>query len=215
MTYSTLLFDLQDSVAHVTLNRPDAANTLNADMMQDLFDVMLRCDEDPAVRVVLLSGSGEFFCAGGDLKAFAAEGDDLPMYIKRGIIALHAAVSRMTRMSAPIIAAIQGTAAGAGAADSDPPHKGQKRASGLTSAPHAGQAVRAGAEGAAAWTAPTCWMSLPMATWPLTSPPMWTLVPPPEAGGSEGSGTGDDGGATTGCVSTKFIEVSNSVRFAS
>jgi 2-(1,2-epoxy-1,2-dihydrophenyl)acetyl-CoA isomerase len=114
MSYSTLLFSVQDGVAHVTLNRPDAANSMNAEMMQDLFDVMLRCDEDPVVRVVLLSGSGAFFCAGGDLKAFAAEDDDLPMYIKRGIIALHAAVSRMARMSAPVIAAVQGTAAGAG-----------------------------------------------------------------------------------------------------
>lgn len=114
MTYSTLLFDLSDGVAQVTLNRPDAANSMNAEMMGDLYRVMVRCDEDPAVRVVLLRGAGRYFCAGGDLKAFAGVGDELPAYLKEGLVYLHAAMSRMLRMGAPTIAAVHGAAAGAG-----------------------------------------------------------------------------------------------------
>ena len=59
---------VSDRVATITLNRPDAANALNMQMARDLMDVMLRCDDDPAVRaVVLLSGKEEHFCAGADI----------------------------------------------------------------------------------------------------------------------------------------------------
>src|SRR5215831_15808049 len=58
MSYSTLLFDMRDGVATVTLNRPEAANSLNIDLARDLMQAMLRCDEDPAIRAVVLTGAG-------------------------------------------------------------------------------------------------------------------------------------------------------------
>jgi len=114
MQYSTLLFDVRDNIARITLNRPDAANALNIDMSKDLMHASLECSEDPAIRAVIVTGTGRMFCAGGDLKSFAAQGENLAAHLKEVTLYLHAAVSRFTRMDAPVIAAVNGTAAGAG-----------------------------------------------------------------------------------------------------
>jgi 2-(1,2-epoxy-1,2-dihydrophenyl)acetyl-CoA isomerase len=114
MQYSTILFEVQDHVARITLNRPDAANAINVDMAKDMMHASLQCDEDPAIRAVIITGNGRMFCAGGDLKSFAAHGDNLPYHLKEVTTYLHAAVSRFTRMDAPVVAAVNGTTAGAG-----------------------------------------------------------------------------------------------------
>ena len=114
MEYQTILFEVRDGVAHITLNRPDAANSVNLQMARDLVDAAVRCGQDTSVRAVLLHGNGRMFCSGGDLKAFAAAGDGLPAHLKDLTIHLHAAVSMLARMKAPVIAAVHGSAAGAG-----------------------------------------------------------------------------------------------------
>lgn len=114
MTYSTLLLEVKDSVGHITLNRPAAANSINLDLARDLMYAVLRCDEDPDIRAVLISGAGNLFCGGGDLKDFRARGEKLPSYIKEVTAYLHSAVSRMTRMAPLVVAAVHGAAAGAG-----------------------------------------------------------------------------------------------------
>jgi len=114
MEYKTLLFDVRDNVAHITLNRPDAANSINEEMGKDLMHAALRCDEDPEIRAVLVSGAGKIFSGGGDLKAFTAKGDQLPYHVKEITTYLHAAMSRLTRMDAPVVAAVHGAVAGAG-----------------------------------------------------------------------------------------------------
>ena len=113
-SYTTLALDVRDGVAEITLNRPEAANALNAEMGRELHDAVLRCDADDAVRALIITGSGRFFCAGGDLKSFAAQGDDLPRHLKQVTADFHAAVSRLNRMDAPVLMAINGVAAGAG-----------------------------------------------------------------------------------------------------
>ncbi len=114
MDYTTLLFDVKDHVAHITLNRPEALNAINRDWSWDLMHAILQCDEDPSIRAVVISGAGNHFCAGGDLKAFLSQGKDLPLHIKEVTTYLHAAISRMVRMNAPVIAAVHGYAVGAG-----------------------------------------------------------------------------------------------------
>ncbi len=114
MEFTTLLFDVRDHVAHITLNRPDAANSINEEMGKDLMHAALRCDEDPEIRAVLISGAGKIFSGGGDLKAFSAKGDQLPYHVKEVTTYLHAAMSRLTRMDAPVVAAVHGAVAGAG-----------------------------------------------------------------------------------------------------
>jgi 2-(1,2-epoxy-1,2-dihydrophenyl)acetyl-CoA isomerase len=68
---------------------------------------------DPAARVVLLTGAGARFCGGGDLKGFAGR-DDLPTHLREILGPLHVAIAELVRGDAPVVAAVQGSAAGAG-----------------------------------------------------------------------------------------------------
>jgi len=114
MDYKTLRLEVIDGIAHLTLNRPDAANALNLEMSQELYDAALRCDEDPGVRAVLIDATGKMFCGGGDLKTFAARKDDLGVLLKQMTTYIHGAVSLIARMDPPVITAVQGSAAGGG-----------------------------------------------------------------------------------------------------
>jgi 2-(1,2-epoxy-1,2-dihydrophenyl)acetyl-CoA isomerase len=108
-----VLFEVRDHVAHVTLNRPQAGNALDLEMAKELAAASLECERNRDVRAVLLSGAGNRFCVGGDVKAFAAQ-KELPRYLREVTAHLHVAVSRFARLEAPVIAAVHGSAAGAG-----------------------------------------------------------------------------------------------------
>jgi len=114
MQYTSILFAVRDSVAQITLNRPEAKNSLNLDMAKELMHAALQCSEDPTTRAVMITGSGSTFCVGGDIKLFAAQGKNLPYLLKEMTTYLHAAVSYLTRMEAPTVVAVNGLAAGAG-----------------------------------------------------------------------------------------------------
>ena len=114
MSYSTIRFGNEGGVARITLARPDHANALDLTMMRELMEVAIACDEDPSVRAVVLDSEGRLFCAGGDLAQFASAGGTLPKLLKEATVYLHAAISRLVRMRAPVVAAVQGHAAGAG-----------------------------------------------------------------------------------------------------
>ena len=114
MTYQTLHFGIADAIATITLNRPDDANALNARMAAELLEVSIRCATDTGVRAVLVTATGKMFCAGGDLKEMQAQGDARPAHLTRMATDLHGALTRFSHMDAPVIMAINGTAAGAG-----------------------------------------------------------------------------------------------------
>ena len=114
MAFETMDFDLTGNVAVVTMNRPESANALNMTMGKELFEISIECDENPDIRAVILTGKGRFFSGGGDLASFAAAGDKISALIKELTIYLHASLSRFARMDAPLITAINGTAAGGG-----------------------------------------------------------------------------------------------------
>jgi 2-(1,2-epoxy-1,2-dihydrophenyl)acetyl-CoA isomerase len=114
MQYKTLLFDVRENVAHITLSRPEAANAINLELAKELMYAAMQCDEDPLIRAVLIKGSGPLFCAGGDVKSFAEKGDDLSNYLKELTTYLHGAMSYLVRMDPPVVAAVHGSAAGAG-----------------------------------------------------------------------------------------------------
>jgi 2-(1,2-epoxy-1,2-dihydrophenyl)acetyl-CoA isomerase len=114
---STIRLERDGGIAKLTLTRPEAANALNMPMAQALMRAAIELDEDESVRVVLLTGEGKMFCAGGDLGAMDEAGKDgsgTAAYLKELTTHLHAAISRFARMRAPIITAVNGTAAGAG-----------------------------------------------------------------------------------------------------
>jgi len=114
MSYEFVNFEVDAGVARITLNRPEVANGLNVEMAHELMLAAIECDESSQIRAVLLTGSGKMFCAGGDLKSFAAFGDELPLKLKEMTTYLHAGISRLARCRAPVIAAVGGAAAGAG-----------------------------------------------------------------------------------------------------
>ena len=74
MAYDWLTFEVQEGVGLICLNRPDDGNAITLEVARELLDAAGRCDADPEVRAVVLTGRGKMFCAGGDLKAFAAQG---------------------------------------------------------------------------------------------------------------------------------------------
>lgn len=114
MTYNSLVFEVKDGVGLIRLNRPDDGNAITMEMANELLDAALRCDEDPEVRAVVLTGSGKMFCVGGDLRSFAAQGERVSLYLKQVTQPFHAAISRFNWMDAPVVGAINGTAAGGG-----------------------------------------------------------------------------------------------------
>jgi len=114
MAYQSLTLERKDSVATITLNRPDAFNALNLGLGRDLFHASIEVDEDPEVRCVVVTGTGKAFCAGGDVKDFV---DNLPRVgalVKELTTYLHGAVSRFCRTDKPVLMAVNGVAAGGG-----------------------------------------------------------------------------------------------------
>ena len=113
MTYQSIRLEQSGPVARITLDRPDAANGMNDTMTRELADAAARCDT-PAIKAVVLTGAGRFFCAGGDLKAMAASPLGPGPFVKGIADDLHRAISTFARMDAVLISAVNGTAAGAG-----------------------------------------------------------------------------------------------------
>ena len=110
-----VLLELDDAgVARVRLNRPEAANGMNVELLRALHEAIMRCHGDPRVRVVVLSGAGKNFCAGGDVRAFASKGAALPDYLREATSWLQLATSALVQLGAPVIAQVQGFAAGGG-----------------------------------------------------------------------------------------------------
>ena len=112
-TRQALRAEVVDGVGHLTLARPERGNAIDLTMARELAAVTAAWSVDPTVRCVLLRGDGATFCVGGDLRSFAAE-PDLPAHLLEVTDPFHAAVSRLARMPAPVVAAVQGSAAGGG-----------------------------------------------------------------------------------------------------
>lgn len=115
MTYQTLTLEVDGGLATLKLNRPEAANALDPTMAGELRQAAVALSHDSRVRAVLLTAVGKVFCGGGDLAAFSKQDPDrLPAFVDDMTIDLHAAVSRLAKMDAPLVAAVSGSAGGAG-----------------------------------------------------------------------------------------------------
>src|SRR5712692_6959983 len=112
MGYQALLVDRADGIATITMNRPEARNALDLTMRAEMLEALDEIERDPAVRVVLLTGAGGHFSAGGDVKSMqkkhtAAEG-------RARVEMLNRFVLRLFNFSKPTIAMVDGFAVGAG-----------------------------------------------------------------------------------------------------
>ncbi|WP_433467509.1 enoyl-CoA hydratase-related protein [Spirillospora sp. CA-128828] len=111
----TVLYDVSDGVGTITLNRPDGMNSLTAEMKEALRAAVVRAAADPAVRAVVLTGAGRAFCAGQDLREHGdnlAAGKGLDDTVRRHYNPIVLAIAGMRK---PVVAAVNGVAAGAGA----------------------------------------------------------------------------------------------------
>ncbi|MFB4279413.1 MULTISPECIES: enoyl-CoA hydratase-related protein [unclassified Nonomuraea] len=108
-------YDVADAVATITLDRPDAMNSLTAETKEALYAALRRAAADRSVRAVLLTGSGRAFCAGQDLREHAANleaGRGLANTVRQHYNPI---VELISTMAKPVVAAVNGVAAGAGA----------------------------------------------------------------------------------------------------
>ncbi len=118
MVYSTILYEVEDNVLTLTLNRPEKLNAFNRDMMCEMINAFDRADEDDNVRAIIVTGAGRGFCAGADLSVgadtFNADArEDRESGLQRdggGLLTL-----RIFESKKPVIAAINGPAVGIGA----------------------------------------------------------------------------------------------------
>ncbi len=112
MPYSTLLFDLADGIARITVNRPDKLNALNATVIRELGDAVTRVEREAEVRGVILTGAGtKAFVAGADIAELAGQG---PVDGRLRAIEGQTAFRRLERCGKPVIAAVNGFALGGG-----------------------------------------------------------------------------------------------------
>ncbi|MCW3040987.1 MAG: Enoyl-CoA hydratase/isomerase, partial [Solirubrobacterales bacterium] len=118
--FQTLLYEVQDGVATITLNRPDQLNTLTNTMLEEILEAFDATDGDDAIRAVIVTGAGRAFCAGADLSEAGGLGsagsapapaqDDAVARDRGGVIAM-----RIYDSLKPVIGAINGAAVGVGA----------------------------------------------------------------------------------------------------
>lgn len=112
---NVIVVEERGDVRHVILNRPDQLNAMNVELLDGLVDALDDCAEDDTVRVVVVTGAGRAFCAGGDLNAMAAGRDTMSAGRELAKLRRHARAAELLRsMPAITIAAVNGACAGAG-----------------------------------------------------------------------------------------------------
>ena len=112
---NAVLFEINNGVATITLNRPDRYNAVNQDLVDGISNSLKKCEADQSIRAVIITGAGRGFCAGADMSVFGDEvtADQRSQYI---IDQYQPLMNQFFSLKKPIIGAINGTAAGVGAA---------------------------------------------------------------------------------------------------
>ncbi len=111
MGFNNILYDKKGPLLTVTINRPGRRNALNLEAVHELIEAMGRANEDPNVRVVVITGAGDAFCAGADLK----EAPEMTPTVAHDVVGLYLDLVRAVRLVAkPVVARVNGVAVGGG-----------------------------------------------------------------------------------------------------
>lgn len=111
---SVLLSVDNDGIATITMNRPQAFNSMNQELLSSMLTTVLAAGDNPNVRVVVIRANGAAFCGGGDLKAMSDDIDRIESAVGFFIDTANALVLAMRRLRVPIICSVHGAAAGGG-----------------------------------------------------------------------------------------------------
>ena len=114
MDYNCIIYEKNSSIAKIVLNKPDTGNTLDLQLAKELYEVSLDAASDDNIKALILTANGKLFCGGGNLKFLLSKKEVVKKTLLKMTMYLHGAISRMARMSAPIIVGVNGTAGGGG-----------------------------------------------------------------------------------------------------
>lgn len=114
MNYEKIRFGLTDGVARIVLADSANRNAVDLRFTQEFADAARRCEAAPGLRAVLLAAEGEVFSVGGDLRDFLAHRADIRAHVREMTVNFHAGILTLNRLDAPVVCAVNGTAAGGG-----------------------------------------------------------------------------------------------------
>jgi 2-(1,2-epoxy-1,2-dihydrophenyl)acetyl-CoA isomerase len=115
MAYETVIWEQQDGVGRLTLNRPDSLNAWTLEFGRELKQVIEGEAADPSVRAVLVTGAGRGFSSGADLKSVSEPAEDGLPDVRKELAVFHPAIAGVRRLAKPVVAAVNGPAVGIGA----------------------------------------------------------------------------------------------------
>lgn len=116
----TVLLDIEDGIATITINRPDSLNAINDDVVTALIDITGALKDTGGVRCVVLTGAGDHFMAGGDVKRFkkrfeeSSDEEEARAWFNKILSRIHVVVENMHAIPVPVVAGVKGAVAGAG-----------------------------------------------------------------------------------------------------
>jgi len=115
VSYKTIILEKEGGVATITLNRPASFNALDFEMGKELVDAIEKCAKNDQIKVLIITGAGKAFCSGGNLKAVKEwAGDNLGDFFRQLTKSLDRVILDIRMMPKPVIASVNGPAAGAG-----------------------------------------------------------------------------------------------------
>ncbi len=114
MSGGKVKFSIQNGIARITLSNPTGYNAVDRLVTQGLRTAAVQCEVTPGLRCVLLSAEGHQFSVGGDLREFVRERDHIQSHVREMTIDFHSAIAVLNKLAVPVVAAVNGLAAGGG-----------------------------------------------------------------------------------------------------